>query len=471
MLASVTSVAVFANAGLPIDVASAEGPNEEEAVYVVRRGDTLAAIAQGVGVSLRALMRDNGISHPREIYPGQTLRLPTARPLGWTTRAIAWNEDFLFLTRATGVTVSDAAEINRLLRFTELPVGYPVLLPPALLPVREVMPPTPSPAPRLTEAVRRNLRLWNLLRLNPTPYIEGMPLLIPELSAAAGPAGEGRAAAGSTPYPVTHLSLAPQPAIRGETTLVSLHTAEPADCVLYYLDQLERCYSAADGRLYGLVGLPTMMAPGRYTVTVEVRPDPPTSSVTIALPLLVNEGRYDYERIDLPPSRQSLLDPSLSAAERQKIAALQQTRSDTRHWTLPFSFPLRGSVTSYFGSRRSYGYGFGSFHGGTDFRAEVGAPIRAPTAGVVILAEPLVVQGKAVMIDHGWGIVSGYWHMSRIDVEVGQHVAYGETIGAVGNTGLSTGPHLHWQLWVNGVAVNALPWLDEDGPIPTLWGP
>jgi murein DD-endopeptidase MepM/ murein hydrolase activator NlpD len=263
----------------------------------------------------------------------------------------------------------------------------------------------------------------------------------------------------------------PQPVTRGQTALVYLGTEEPVHCVVRYLDQAESCHSAGDARYYGLIGLPTMMAPGLYTVTVEVQPDPPTSPLAISLPLLVSSGRYDYERIDLPPSRQSLLDPALSQAEGEKVAALRQARSPVRHWGYPFDFPLHGSVTSYFGSRRSYGYGFGSFHGGTDFRAEIGAPVSAPTGGTVILAEPLVVRGNAVMIDHGWGVVSGYWHLSRIDVEVGQSVSKGERIGAVGNTGLSTGPHLHWELWVNGVSVNALSWLDEAGPISGLREP
>ncbi|MGC9349048.1 MAG: LysM peptidoglycan-binding domain-containing M23 family metallopeptidase [Anaerolineae bacterium] len=466
--------ALGVRAGL-VEAAPGAGQDLPEVLYVVQPGDTLAAIAERTGVSLRDLMHENGIQHPGEIYPGQSLRLGDCAGLGWEARSLAWGEELLLLSRAAGVTLEQAAKANRLLHPTRLPVGQSLLLPRTLA-VRELDPPTDVKAPRIEEAVRYNVRLWDLLWLNPTPYVEGLPLLIPEtadgvsdpgasmLSAAAAPASQ-------FPYPVTHLSLAPQPVIRGQTALVNVETAEPVDCVLRYLDQAESCHGAAEGRYYGLIGLPTMTAPGRYTVTVEVRSDPPTSPVAIPLPLLVSGGRYDYERIDLPPSRQSLLDPALSQAERERIAALRQTRSPVRHWTYPFRFPLQGSVTSYFGSRRSYGYGFGSFHGGTDFRGEVGAPVFAPAAGVVILAEPLIVQGHAVIIDHGWGVLSGYWHLSRIDVEVGQLVAQGEQIAAVGNTGLSTGPHLHWELWVNGVSVNALPWLDEDGPISGLREP
>jgi len=111
-----------------------------------------------------------------------------------------------------------------------------------------------------------------------------------------------------------------------------------------------------------------------------------------------------------------------------------------------------------------YGYGFGSYHAGADFDGEGGEPVLAPADGVVILAEKLVVRGNAILVDHGWGVVSGFWHLSQIGVGVGDVISQGQVIGKLGNTGLSTGAHLHWELWVNGTSVNALSWLDPDGP-------
>jgi murein DD-endopeptidase MepM/ murein hydrolase activator NlpD len=130
--------------------------------------------------------------------------------------------------------------------------------------------------------------------------------------------------------------------------------------------------------------------------------------------------------------------------------------------------PVDAAITSYFGSRRSYGYGFGSYHAGSDFDGLGGEPVLAPADGVVILSEPLVVRGNAILVDHGWGVVSGFWHLSEIAVKVGDRVARGQRIGDLGNTGLSTGAHLHWELWVNGSAVNALSWLEPDGPAAML---
>src|SRR5690606_22655525 len=122
--------------------------------------------------------------------------------------------------------------------------------------------------------------------------------------------------------------------------------------------------------------------------------------------------------------------------------------------------PIESAITSAYGTRRTYnGIPVDTFHGGVDFGGGVGTPVLAPSDGVVMLAEPLNVRGNAVVIGHGWGVYTGYWHLDEILVTVGQTIHQGEVIGTLGNSGLSTGAHLHWELWVGGVQVNPLQWL------------
>ena len=83
----------------------------------------------------------------------------------------------------------------------------------------------------------------------------------------------------------------------------------------------------------------------------------------------------------------------------------------------------------------------------------------------MLLAEPLAVRGNAVILDHGRGVFSGYWHLSEMKVSVEMEVAAGDVLGLVGNTGLSTGAHLHWELRIGGVAVDPMQFLEED-PFP-----
>ncbi len=105
-------------------------------------------------------------------------------------------------------------------------------------------------------------------------------------------------------------------------------------------------------------------------------------------------------------------------------------------------------------------------HEGIDLAAPMGAPIVAPAAGTVTRVDRQAGYGLVVELDHGYGIVTKYAHCSRASVRVGQHVKRGDEIGAVGNSGLSTGPHLHYEIHVNGKLVNPLTYMLPQGAIP-----
>jgi murein DD-endopeptidase MepM/ murein hydrolase activator NlpD len=112
--------------------------------------------------------------------------------------------------------------------------------------------------------------------------------------------------------------------------------------------------------------------------------------------------------------------------------------------------------TSGFGMRFHPILGYSRFHKGVDFGAPYGSPIVATTAGTISYSGWHGGHGNYVMINHGGGMQTGYGHMSRIVAHVGEHVAQGQLIGYVGSTGLSTGPHLHYEVYKNGVAINPL---------------
>ena len=104
------------------------------------------------------------------------------------------------------------------------------------------------------------------------------------------------------------------------------------------------------------------------------------------------------------------------------------------------------------------------FHTGVDFGVCANLNIYAPADGVVVFTGPLTVRGNATIIDHGFGIYSGFWHQSNIFVQVGNKVTAGDLIGEIGTTGRSTGPHLHWEVIANGIQVDPLDWLDIEFP-------
>jgi murein DD-endopeptidase MepM/ murein hydrolase activator NlpD len=116
-------------------------------------------------------------------------------------------------------------------------------------------------------------------------------------------------------------------------------------------------------------------------------------------------------------------------------------------------------VTTAFGTRRSYEH-----HPGTDLAAPLGSPVVAPAAGAVVFVGSLPARGNAVVLDHGAGVFTTYAHLQRAEVLVGDEVRGGEVIGRVGSTGFSTGPHLHWELWVDGANVDPLEWTRRTFP-------
>jgi murein DD-endopeptidase MepM/ murein hydrolase activator NlpD len=143
--------------------------------------------------------------------------------------------------------------------------------------------------------------------------------------------------------------------------------------------------------------------------------------------------------------------------------------SEERLWQGTFGWPLAGELrsTAPFGQRRSYGGGpVTSYHTGHDFGADIGTPVLAPITATVALAEPLQVRGNVVILDHGLGVLTGFWHLSRIDVTEGQRIGRGQVIGLAGNTGLSTGPHVHWEMRILGVPVDPLQWTQQEFPPP-----
>lgn len=215
---------------------------------------------------------------------------------------------------------------------------------------------------------------------------------------------------------------------------------------------------------WAVLGVGAGSTPGPRTVTVMVA-GPGSSSARVSVTFRVGTAEYPVERVQLGPEQASLLDPALVQAERDLLMRATAARTPRPLWRGLFSLPTSGPMSSPFGLRRAYNDGPpGEHHGGLDIAAEAGAPVVAPNAGRVVLAQSLKVRGNAVVLDHGLGLYSGYFHLAEIAVQEGQAVAQGELLGLVGETGLATGPHLHWEVLVGGVNVDPAEWLQRAVP-------
>jgi murein DD-endopeptidase MepM/ murein hydrolase activator NlpD len=210
-----------------------------------------------------------------------------------------------------------------------------------------------------------------------------------------------------------------------------------------------------------LFGVPMNTPAGIYPLTITL-----TGAESAQTPIVSNvqvaAGGYGSEFINLMAGRAGLLDPNVENAELAQVQSVMTAFSPVRYFDGAFSLPAAATMTSPFGTRRSYNGGaFDRIHYGADFAGVPGTPVLAPAPGVVVFAQPLEVRGVATIVDHGWGVYTGYWHQTEQYVRVGDSVVTGQVIGTIGATGRVTGAHLHWELWVNGVPVDPMQWVRQ----------
>jgi len=298
--------------------------------------------------------------------------------------------------------------------------------------------PTPSPSPAPTAA----------------PATAEPPSSTPAATTAdGGPAGQ--------PTFGLSVELSPVAVKQGDVFVVRLHNAPAEARPVVFFAGLSYAMLVEAQFWWAVIGVAADFPPGQQWVQVSTGADGlPILTLTVA------EGAFPEENVELPPETSQLLtDAPAIEAERQLLDSLYAGLTPEQLWFGPFIMPVTGPLGDTFGLRRSFNGGPFSNHTGVDIIAAEGTPVAAANAGRVVYVGALHLRGNTVVIDHGAGVFTGYHHLSQIGVAEGQAVSQGETIGAVGATGLVTAAHLHWELIVRGVRVDPLPWTQgEIGP-------
>ncbi|HUS07629.1 MAG TPA: peptidoglycan DD-metalloendopeptidase family protein [Bryobacteraceae bacterium] len=203
-----------------------------------------------------------------------------------------------------------------------------------------------------------------------------------------------------------------------------------------------------DGTVLGLMPVPVAQPPGTFTLHVRDASGAEKQQLSVR----VEDAHFPRQNIQVGKGTAQL---KPLPGEMEAVGALRSSVSPTRFWNEPFENPTSDCMNSLFGVARYHnGKPTGNYHKGVDLRSPAGRPIHAVTDGVIHIAKMFRLHGGTVGIDHGQGLTSIYLHMSKIAVEEGQRVKKGDVIGYVGKTGFATGPHLHWQLQVNGLPIN-----------------
>jgi murein DD-endopeptidase MepM/ murein hydrolase activator NlpD len=178
--------------------------------------------------------------------------------------------------------------------------------------------------------------------------------------------------------------------------------------------------------------------------------------------IAIKAGQFDHQLIALDPA----VEASLGSAEeqnreRERVFSFYNQVTPQRLWEGRFIWPVNGTISTTYATRRDYVGGGSEIHEGIDIGVPMGTPIRAPQRGRVVYAEFGKVRGNTVILDHGLGLHTAYFHQSRILVKVGDIVNQGDIIGLVGTTGLSTGPHLHWEMRIGSTGIDPEEWVNR----------
>jgi len=304
----------------------------------------------------------------------------------------------------------------------------------------------------LKTAVQHQTSPWSLAIRNdqsspyrPAPY---QPILVPD----------GTSTPQDLPVGFTKLELSQMVGVPGQAVGFRAEI-EPDLTVTAVLGDNEMDVFSNGRYLIGLNGTGAFFGTQQPTLQIQVNNEPPWEQ-----PLQFRDpANWDYQELTLTGTAAQIDQQSIDE-ERARLFEIWQQNSGPAQWHAPFQLPINNylEISSTFGARRSYNGGpYRTYHEGVDFAAYGGTPVLAPASGTVVLAEKLFVRGNAVIIDHGLGIYSGFYHMSSLAVAPGDVVMPGQIIGEVGTTGLSTGNHLHWDLLVDGIWIDAQAWLDQ----------
>ncbi len=455
-------------------------------VHVVQRGENLFRIAQRYGQTVEDIARFNGITNPAAIQVGQRLLIPAdpapviVPPQSHTVRpgdnlqsiASAYGVDAQALITLNGITNPDRLYVGQVLTITPQTETVPTAIPTANPAATLVAAPVADPATSTRHVIERGETLFSIAQrygisqadlqaanniLDPSRILAGQALIIPGIA----PAEEIGTA--QLPPSIASVEVTPLTWTEASTGRIRVTTTNAAQVTMDFLSRALNVVALPENVHTAYVAIPFDTPAGIYPLTMVVVDAAGVTSFSVNIQ--VEAGAYGSQRITLPADRANLAAKAVDDNEYSILARVAQPVNPERYIQGPMSLPAAAPMNGAFGAWRSYNGGpFDRRHLGSDFAGAPGTPVYAAAAGRVVLADTLNVRGITVMIDHGWGIYTAYAHMAQRTVNLGDYVSAGQNIGTVGTTGRSTGAHLHWEVWLNGLPVDPMQWVAQAFP-------
>jgi len=449
----------------PVQAQETSGP-----VYIVQPGDSLSSIAVFFSINLTDLMTANGITDANQLDAGQQLIIPGLEGITGVinTEIINFGDSFRSLTRRTQVPLNMFKKLNHIVSPSEFYVGVNMIVPVQEGSQNLTKRVSIGAGESLLElAVKQNTDPWTLVHYN---NLQG------SWDSMAGdtlftPGENSEQIASGLPSAFISAEIRDLPIKQGGTGVIKVNTIPGVTLGGILVDHPLNFFAVEDGTQVALQGVHALLTPGIYPLRLDATL-PDGSKQSYEQYILIVSGNYpDDPLLYVDPIT---IDPAETEPESNQLISITTPVTVEKFWTGDFTSPASQYAdatyfTSRYGNRRTY-IGTGTelsiqgFHTGLDFGGGTGLPITTPARGKVVIAENWTVRGGTTIIDHGWGVYSGFWHQSKFYVQVGDIVEQGQVIGEVGGTGRVTGPHLHWELWVNGIQVDPMDWLTNTYP-------
>lgn len=247
---------------------------------------------------------------------------------------------------------------------------------------------------------------------------------------------------------------------QGETRLMGVTGAEVTAVRARFLNELIDFFPVEGQGYFGLLTASMEQTPRTYPLDIFVSYTDGTRGVINTEVELVL-GAFIRQDVVLAPDKAHLLNGDIERAELARLESIFSEVTLERYWDSDgFQMPILSTLTSPFGAFRSFNSTLNTRHTGWDVRTTLGTPVMASAAGRVAFAGLFDIRGNYVIIDHGYGVFSGYAHLSQVHVTRGQDVAREQIIGMTGENGRTSGPHFHWEMAVNGEWVDSVQFLE-----------
>ncbi len=435
--------------------AQSEAPNLP--VYIVQPGDSINLIALKFNVSSEDLMLANGISDANFLQVNAQLIIPGISGASGVLafHPVQLGETAISIARKSDINLNSLYKINRITSPSEFYLGSNIIYSQPkdsfgsfnegnfIIQIAHQN--------EIEASLINQTNKWALLQRNQLDYswqfiAEDQYIHPSEKKYEA----------------LTNIEFIGLPLTQGRTAAIKILSAQ--EVLKGSINDYQLNFVKQNDQFVAIFGIHAFHQPGLYPIHIEYL-DQRNNKIVIDQFIIIQSGFY----ISDPPLYvdASTLDPAITEPEEVLLQEITSGTTSSQYWEGLFVPPVDEPICikSWFGNRRSYNDGpFDKYHTGVDYGVCANLNVYAPAAGTVVFSGPLTIRGNATVIDHGLGVYSGFWHQESTNVKVGDFVEQKQLIGTIGNTGRSTGPHLHWELITNGIQVDPLDWLTNVYP-------